>query len=68
MALYDVTRTDRTSGPGEFVSGFVIAYSKKQARDLIAERWHVPAANLVATPLSVTGGGGWILSVYESES
>lgn len=69
MALYQVSRTD-DAGPGEFVSAYVIAGGKAQARGAVAHMNGVSAkgANVVAERVELIREDVSVISTYFDES
>ncbi|MFG2292021.1 hypothetical protein [Streptomyces sp. NPDC048603] len=66
MALYEVSRID-SPGPGEFVSGYVLAGGTAQARQAVAHLEGVTATNVVATRMDVAKST-MLLAAYWDES
>ena len=66
MALYEVSRTDEV-GPGEFVSGFVIAGGTAQARNAVANQCGVNkgASNVRAERVNLTDSIRLLVAYYD---
>lgn len=64
MALYEVTRTDIPL-KDEFSSGYVIAPSRKAAREAVAHLSGVTGRNVEAGTVSVTGPAQLVALYFE---